>query len=119
MKTQNPIKKRISIAELYSILVLQFGLSPSYVLDEMQTYEIASLMQYSYYRNKDNWEQARLIAYLIAQTHSTKKLKVEDIIKFHWEKETPKDTYISQEDIARLSAQAEAFEQMFAEQNHQ
>ncbi len=97
--------------------MLQFGLSPRYVLDEIQTYEITSLMKFSYYRHKDTWEQARLISYLIAQTHASKKLKVEDIIKFQWEKETPKDTHISAEDIARLTAQAEAFEKMFAEQN--
>lgn len=70
-------------------------------------------MKYSFYKHKENWEQARLISYLIAQTHSSKKLKVEDIIKFSWEKETPKDTYISNEQIAMLSKQAEEMEKMF------
>ena len=101
---------------MYSILVLQFGLDPAYVLDEIQIYEISSLMKFSYYRHKENWEQARLISYLIAQTHSSKKLKLEDIIKFSWEKETPKDTYISNEEIARLSREAEELEKLFAQQ---
>lgn len=74
-------------------------------------------MSHSYYRNKETWEQARLIAYLIAQTHSQKKLKLEDIIKFEWEKHsTHSETYISTEDINILSKQAEAFEKMFAGQ---
>ena len=42
-------------------------------------------MKYSYLKHKDNWEQARLISYLIAQSNSTKKLKLEDIIKFQWD----------------------------------
>lgn len=96
---------------------MQFGLTPGYVLDEIEMYEINSLMTYSYYRNKESWEQARLITYLIAQTHSQKKLKLEDIIKFEWEKHSiHSETYISTEDINRLSQQAEAFEKMLAGQ---
>lgn len=95
---------------------MQFGLSPEYVLDRIELYEINALMKYSYYNSKDNWEQARLIAYLQAQTHSSKKLKVDDIIKFPWEKETQHDTYISTEDINRLSDMAEQYERLFAEQ---
>lgn len=69
-------KKRLKVAELYSILVLQFGLTPSYVMDEIQQYEIKSLMDYGYYKHKEDWEQTRLISYLIAQTNSKKKLKL-------------------------------------------
>lgn len=90
---------------------MQFGLAPAYVLDEIQTYEILSLMKYSHYRQKENWEQARLISYLIAQTHSSKKLKLEEIIKFPWEKQEEEKQYISeamtQDDIDFLEQQAE------------
>lgn len=88
------------------------GLAPEYVLDEIQTYEILSLMKHSHYKNKENWEQARLIAYLIAQTHSSKKLKIEEIIKFPWEKEEHKEyinEQITQDDIDFLEKQAEEF----------
>lgn len=68
-------------------------------------------MQYSFYRHKDNWEQARLISYLIAQTHSSKKLKLEDIIKFSWEQEDKKPKMaaetLTQEDIDFLESNAE------------
>lgn len=54
-----------------------------------------------------------MISYLIAQTHSSKKLKLEDIIKFSWEQEdsnnkpkAPVET-ITQEDIDFLEQNAE------------
>lgn len=61
------------------------GINPQYVLDEMQPYEIESLMEYGYYKGKDQWEQARLIAYVVAQVNSKKPLKPTDIIKFDWD----------------------------------
>ena len=67
-------------------------------------------MKYSYYRNKESWEQARLISYLIAQTHSTKKLKLEEIVKFPWEQKDEKQhisEQITQDDIDFLEKQAE------------
>ncbi len=68
-------------------------------------------MEYEYYAHKDGWEQARLVAYLIAQTNSTKQLKVTDILKFAWDSEA--DTSISNEDVDRLKEKALLFEQQF------
>jgi len=34
-------------------------------------YEIEPLLSNIYLRNKDSWEQARMVAYIIAQTNST------------------------------------------------
>lgn len=68
-------------------------------------------MEYEYYAHKDGWEQARLVAYLIAQTNSTKQLKVTDILKFAWDSDT--DTSISNEDVDRLKEKALLFEQQF------
>lgn len=82
----------------------------------MSMYEINALMRNAHYRNKDDWEQARLIAYLVAQTNSTKKLKLSDIIEFPWEQLEKKDTHISIEDVERLSRQAAELEKMFAAQ---
>lgn len=70
-------------------------------------------MEYEYYAHKDGWEQARLVAYLIAQTNSTKQLKVTDILKFAWDSDT--DTSISNEDVARLRDKAKQYEQFLTE----
>jgi hypothetical protein len=48
----------------------------------MEWYEIQPLVEGMHLKNKDNWEQARIIAFLIAQTNSRKQLKPSDIMKF-------------------------------------
>ena len=89
---------------------MQLGYSPEYVLDKMQWYEINAALKYSYYAFKDGWEQSRLISYLIAQTNSRKKLSLEDITKFYWEKEHEEtDTKITKTDIDRLNKMAQAY----------
>lgn len=68
-------------------------------------------MDYEYLAYKDSWEQSRLIAYMIAQTNSTKRLKLTDILKFHWE-ENNTDTAISTADVNRLREKAKQYEQI-------
>jgi hypothetical protein len=102
------------------MLVLQLGLNPQYVLDQMQMYEVRSLLQYSYYRDKESWEQSRLIAYITAQTQSTKRIKPTDIMTFPWEKDNANDLQDANkrtnkqptnEDVKRLQNIAKQFEQ--------
>lgn len=85
------------------------GFPPKYVLDEMEAYEVNSALKYSYYAQKDNWEQARLIAYIVAQCNSKRTLTMQDIVKFHWEEEAQGDTRITKEEIEMLKAQAEQY----------
>ena len=79
----------------------------------MQWYEISAALKYQYYAVKDGWEQARLISFLIAQSNSTKKLKMEDILEFPWEKNSNEPiedrTMITKEDIERLRKEAEQY----------
>ena len=83
---------------------------PDYVLDRMEWYEINAALKYQHYTFKEDWEQARLIAYVMAQVNSKKRLKIEDIIKFPWDKETNSDnTIITKKDIERLNKMAEAY----------
>ena len=93
------------------MLVLKHHLNPSYVLDEMELYEIRALLNYEHYSHRDDWEQARMIAYMIAQVNSKKKLSYQDITKFYWENEDDEkhETSISKEDIERLKKQAQAY----------
>lgn len=71
-------------------------------------------MDFGYYKHKEQWEQTRLISYLIAQTNSKKKLKLQDIIKFQWETDN-ESMKITNEEINDLSKQAQEIEAMFAE----
>ena len=90
------------------MLTLKYGLSPSYVLDEMQMYEVNGLMKYEYYAKKDEWEETRLLSYIIAQVNSKKKLKIDDIMSFHWENEQDK-TATSKEEFERLRNKAKEY----------
>lgn len=72
-------------------------------------YEIEPYIKNLHLRSKEDWEQARLGAYITAQVNSTKKLKITDIIEFPWEKKEMKKTGktdISNEDIERLRNKA-------------
>lgn len=87
------------------------GLSPEYVLDKIEWYEINALMKYQYYSIKDNWEQARLIAFMIAQTNSKRKLKLQDIVPFVWEEDEEMEEVqpITKTEIERLKAKAQDY----------
>lgn len=82
----------------------------------MQLYEVSTIIQNIYLTTKDSWEQARLVAYIIAQANSKKKLKPTDIISFGWEEQEKKHiTSISTEDIERLQEQAKIAEQKLSD----
>jgi hypothetical protein len=90
---------------------------PGYVMDEMRMYEIGCLMPFLYLATKDSWEQARLMGYISAQTHSTKKMSVSDIMAFPWEKDTAThDTSMSNADKRRLEEKAKQLERIM---NHE
>lgn len=92
------------------MLTLKYGLSPSYVLDEMQWYEVNGLMKYEYYAKKDEWEQARMIGYIIAQVNSKKKMKIDDITTFYWE-DKKDETVTSKEEFERLKNKVKEYKE--------
>lgn len=68
-------------------------------------YEIEALISNIHLKSKNDWEQARLVAYITAQVNSTKKLKPTDILKFNWDDAVEKtgETSISNQDVDRLN----------------
>lgn len=96
---------------MYSRLVIECGLPPAYVLDEMEPYEINAALEGLEYKYKEKWEQTRMICYVIAQSNSTKKIAPTDILKFPWDnkRETSEDIRIEQNDIERLKKKAEQY----------
>jgi hypothetical protein len=57
---------------------------------------------------KRSWEQTRFVAYITAQCQSTKKLKIEDIMKFPWqasESKKKKTHAISADEKNRIAAE--------------
>lgn len=50
-------------------------------------YEFEALMDNLYLVDKNQWEQTRTLAYIIAQGNSTKKLSPDKILSFPWDEE--------------------------------
>lgn len=71
---------------MFSIVVVENGIcDPEYFFDKMQMYELEVILDNLQLRHKQNWEQTRLLAYIIAQSNSTKKINITDVIKFSWD----------------------------------
>ena len=56
----------------------------------MNFYEIEALLENLWMKNKESWEQTRVQAYITAQTQSTKKIDMNDMMSFPWEKKVEK-----------------------------
>lgn len=69
---------------------MQCEVQPDYVLDRMKFYEIEALIENIWMKNKESWEQTRVQAYITAQTQSTKKIDMNDMMSFPWEKKVEK-----------------------------
>ena len=98
---------------MYAILVLKLGFSPEYVMDKMDMTEVASILKYQHYAHSDEWEQSRLISFVIGQVNSKKKLKPSDIIDFSWDNANETNIKaVSNEEVKRLREKAKAFAAM-------
>ena len=79
------------------------------MLDEIENYEINALMKYNYLNSKENWEQTRLVAYLIAQVNSKKHLELSDIINFKWDDEEIEKEIVTKEERENLIRKANQY----------
>lgn len=77
---------------MYSLLVFEGGLHPSYVLDEMEFYEIPVLLESLYMRYRHGWDQTRELGRMFLQPYSKKSIKSTDVLKFPWDKVDIVDT---------------------------
>lgn len=88
--------------------MLQCGVQPDYVLDRMKFYEIEALLENLWMKNKESWEQTRVQAYITAQTQSTKKIDMNDMMSFPWEKkvekveDTPEDIEMMRKEMKEM-----------------
>ena len=52
----------------------------------MELYEIETLIENLWMRDKTSWEQTRTLSYITAQCQSTKQIDPKDMMTFPWEK---------------------------------
>lgn len=80
-------KSEMKARDLAGFLIVRCGMSPEYVYDRMQYYEIEDYMRAYEAQQKDMYERERLWTYIGISPHiDSKKIKSpEDILKFPWE----------------------------------
>ena len=82
-------------------------------MDACQIWEINDIVENLQYLDRNSWEQTRLLAYVGAQTHSTKKIEIGDIMEFKWDDENKShNTEISNNDVQRLKEKAKNVQKM-------
>ena len=112
-KKKDEACQAVSVRELYARVVGEGGVHPSYFLDKMTFAEVVTFLDGLNRRNREGWEQTRVIAHVIAQANSTKQLEASDILRFPWDEEQGKKkrSTVSDEDIERLRKEAKLIEQ--------
>lgn len=84
----------------------------------MEEWEVYNFYDSLKYCNRSEWEQTRLLAFILAQVNSKKKLEMTDIMSFPWEENyEEKNIEMSNEDRDRLREKAKAFEKLLKEQH--
>ena len=84
-----------------------------YFMSDLQDFEVELLYENLKYADRPSWEQTRLLAFILAQVNSKKKLEMTDIMSFPWEENyEEKNIEMSNEDRDKLRAKAAMFEKI-------
>lgn len=90
-------------------------------MDDMKYYELKPILKNLNVSLKNDWEIARQISYIIAQSQSTKKIKPSDIMQFPWDegyKNIPKkDVKITKEIKEKMIKELEANKELLIKNN--
>lgn len=90
-------------------------------MEDMKYYELKPILKNLNVSVKNDWEIARQISYIIAQSQSTKKIKPSDIMLFPWDegyKNRPKkDVKITKEIKEKMIKEMEANKELLIK-NH-
>ena len=91
-------------------IVVRMGVDVKYFLDEMQPYELIPILKESENQYKNDWEQTRTIARVVAQGYSEKALEDTDVLVFPWDTVKPKEV-MSEDTAQELDLYAKAMEE--------
>ena len=84
-----------------------------YFMSDLQDFEVELLYENLKYADRPSWEQTRLLAFILAQVNSKKKLEITDIMSFPWDENyEEKNIEMSNEDRDKLRAKAAMFEKI-------
>lgn len=77
----------------------------------MMFYEVECLIDNMWRKNKESWEQTRTLGYITAQSQSTKKLDMQSLMTFPWEK-GKSDDIPTEEERDEIVKEMKAIEKM-------
>ena len=84
-----------------------------YFMSDLQDFEVELLYENLKYADRPSWEQTRLLAFILAQVNSKKKLEMTDIMYFPWDRpEDIHDIEMTNEQRDRLKEKAKAMEKI-------
>lgn len=94
---------------MYATLVVDCGIDPAYVLNDINDWEVEALLKLGSERYTDRWERARFIAFYSAYAQRLKKLTSPiGLFKFTWDDEqTDKPQAPSRERMREMARQAQ------------
>lgn len=84
----------MTVISVIGMLVVECGISPKYVMDEMELWEIAVYIGGLNERQKKHLEEKRIFTFLGMSPllgNSSKNLTPQDVIKFPWDDDTNND----------------------------
>ena len=77
----------------------------------MEFYEMQALIENKWRKDKENWEQARVVGYITAQSQSSKRIDPKKIIPLPWDRiETEEKEEASQEEKEAVFNEMKAWE---------
>lgn len=82
-------------------------ISYEYFLDRLQPYELTALLESIPYADRATWEQTRLRIFSTASMFSKREIKVQDIMRFAWDKHDEAQEAPSDKELQRLKSTAE------------
>nr|WP_317473164.1 hypothetical protein [Bacteroides hominis (ex Liu et al. 2022)]MDV6156499.1 hypothetical protein [Bacteroides hominis (ex Liu et al. 2022)] len=111
IKKKDSSEETCSVRELYARVVGEGGVAPDYFLDKMTLAEVRCFLEGLIRRNRESWEQTRIVAYVIAQANSTRDLEPSDVLCFPWDvKEEKGQTTVTDEEMEMLREKAKLIE---------
>lgn len=81
---------------------MELGYEPEYFFDKMSFDELQLILNNYQYRYRNEYEMNRLTNYIIAQSNSTKQLKLTDISTFVWDEQQVEKQVITTETVEMM-----------------
>ena len=81
-------------------------MDPLTLLEKLRPSEAIEHLELLSYSNRDGWEQARMVSYVIAQINSKNSMTPQTIMRFPWD-EQPQKVEVTAEDKERLRKRSE------------